>query len=72
MVEKFSSGSKFVEVGSWKGKSAAYMAVEIINSKKKITLDCIDTWEGSNEHKNNYFVKSNCTIVRLRFSTLKI
>jgi predicted O-methyltransferase YrrM len=59
MVEKFPSESKFVEVGSWKGKSAAYLAVEIINSKKNITLDCIDTWEGSSEHVNYEHVKSN-------------
>ena len=59
MVEKFSSGSKFVEVGSWKGKSAAYIAVEIINSKKDISLDCIDTWKGSSEHVNDDYVKSN-------------
>lgn len=59
MVEKFSSGSKFVEVGSWKGKSAAYLAVEIINSKKDISLDCVDTWKGSFEHTNDFYVKSN-------------
>jgi hypothetical protein len=44
MVEKFPSGSKFVEVGSWKGKSSSYLAVEIINSKKNITIDCVDLW----------------------------
>jgi hypothetical protein len=59
MVEKFSSGSKFVEVGSWKGKSAAYLAVEIINSKKDIKLDCVDTWKGSAEHVDDQYVKSN-------------
>ncbi len=59
MVEKFPSGSKFVEVGSWKGKSSAYLAVEIINSKKDITLDCVDTWKGSAEHKTDKYVKSN-------------
>jgi len=32
----------FVEVGVWKGKSAAYMGVEIINSNKNIRFDCID------------------------------
>jgi GR25 family glycosyltransferase involved in LPS biosynthesis/predicted O-methyltransferase YrrM len=53
MVEKFPSGSKFVEVGSWKGKSSAYMAVEIANSRKEIDFYCVDTWEGSIEHKNN-------------------
>lgn len=59
MVEKFPSGSKFVEVGSWKGKSAAYLAVEIINSKKNILLDCIDTWKGSAEHAHDSYIKSN-------------
>jgi predicted O-methyltransferase YrrM len=45
MVEKYPSNSHFVEVGVWKGMSAAYMAVEIINSKKDIKFDCIDIWE---------------------------
>ena len=51
MVEKFPTSSKFVEVGSWKGKSSAYMTVEIANSNKDIEFYCIDTWEGSVEHK---------------------
>ena len=53
IVDKFESGSKFVEIGSWKGKSSAYMAVEIANSNKNIDFYCVDTWEGSIEHKNN-------------------
>lgn len=44
MVETFPSGSHFVEVGSWKGMSAAFMAVEIINSGKNIKFDCVDIW----------------------------
>lgn len=52
MVRQFPDGSKFVEVGSWKGRSAAFMAVEIINSGKKIKFDCVDTWLGSEEHTN--------------------
>lgn len=40
----------FVEIGSWKGKSSTYMGVEIINSGKRIKFDCIDTWDGSEEH----------------------
>lgn len=45
----------FVEMGSWKGKSSTYMAVEILNSGKRIKFDCVDTWNGSEEHldKNN-------------------
>lgn len=53
MVEKFPSGSHFVEVGSWKGKSTSFMCVEIINSEKQIKFDCVDTWEGSLEHKEH-------------------
>lgn len=45
MVNKFSDGSNFVEVGSWKGRSSVYMAVEIINSNKNIKFDCVDVWE---------------------------
>jgi len=50
VVDNFTDDSHFVEVGSWKGRSASFMAVEIINSKKNIKFDCIDTWEGSIEH----------------------
>jgi len=45
VVQRFPSGSHFVEVGTWKGKSACYMAVEIINSNKNIRFDCVDNWE---------------------------
>jgi hypothetical protein len=51
VVSKFPSGSKFVEVGSWKGKSSAFMAVEIANSNKSISFTCVDTWMGSVEHQ---------------------
>src|SRR2546426_1017173 len=39
----------FVEVGSWYGRSAAYMAVEIARSGKQIRLCCADTWTGSTD-----------------------
>ena len=42
MVAKFPDGSHFVEVGSWKGRSSSYMAVEILNSGKNIKFDCLD------------------------------
>ncbi len=50
IVNHYPNDSHFVEIGVWKGKSAAYMAVEILNSQKSIKFDCIDTWEGSEEH----------------------
>jgi predicted O-methyltransferase YrrM len=45
MVTKYPDGSHFVEVGVWKGMSACFMAVEIINSNKNIKFDLVDTWD---------------------------
>lgn len=53
MVREADGFSHFVEVGSFLGKSAAFMAVEIINSEKPIVFDVVDTFQGSpgdNEH----------------------
>jgi predicted O-methyltransferase YrrM len=51
--------SMFVEVGSWLGKSAAYMAVEIINSGKPIKFSCVDPWEdGGPDLKDTSYFKS--------------
>lgn len=52
-VKNCPDGGYIVEVGTWLGKSASFMAVEIINSKKRINFDCIDTWKGSDEHQHN-------------------
>jgi predicted O-methyltransferase YrrM len=52
-------GAKFVEVGSWLGRSAALMAVEIANSQKKIEFTCVDPWEdgGPDLRDTEYFKK---------------
>lgn len=42
MVEKFPSGSRFVEVGSYHGCSFSYLVVEVINSGKEIECIAID------------------------------
>lgn len=52
MVKNAKDGSHFVEIGAWKGKSTSCMAVEIINSGKKIKFDVVDTFKGSTEHQN--------------------
>lgn len=60
-VQRASDNSYFVEVGAWKGRSTAFMAVEIANSGKKINFDVIDTWSGSDEpyHKNDPLVQTD-------------
>lgn len=37
--------SLFVEIGSWMGRSAVLMAVEINNTRKPIEFHCVDPWE---------------------------
>jgi SAM-dependent methyltransferase len=39
----------FVELGCWKGRSTAFLGVEIANSGKPITLCAIDWFQGSDE-----------------------
>ncbi len=54
-VGKADDDAIFVEIGAWKGKSTAYMAVEIINSGKDIEFHTVDTFKGSDEkvHDND-------------------
>lgn len=47
VFQQFPEGSHFVEVGSWCGKSACFMAELIKESGKKIKFDCVDTWLGT-------------------------
>ena len=56
-INNANDGDHFVEIGVWKGGSAAYMGVEIFNSGKKITYDAIDCFAPTKEFgeaSNNY------------------
>ncbi len=50
MANTIKDNDHYVEVGAWKGRSTAFMAVEIANSGKNIRFDVVDTWLGSEEH----------------------
>jgi len=52
-------GAHFVEIGSWQGRSAALMAVEIINSGKQITFDCVDPWSDGGPDLKHKIDKAN-------------
>ena len=58
MVQKYPKGN-FLEIGSWKGRSACFIAVEIYNSAKDIKLFCVDTWKGSDEHTDLAEIKND-------------
>lgn len=47
VINDLPDNSHVVEIGAYLGKSTAYLAVEIINSKKNIKLDVVDTWDGN-------------------------
>jgi len=59
-VNYFPDRANFIEVGTWKGKSAAYMGVEIANSGKSIALWTIDHFQGSDEmvHRDDDALRS--------------
>lgn len=58
VVEKAKGGETFVEVGSWQGRSAALMGVEIINSGKPIKFFCVDPWtDGGPDLKDTKYYK---------------
>lgn len=44
--------SVFVEIGSYQGKSTAFLGVEILNRGLPVTLHCVDSWETPNGQAN--------------------
>ena len=44
--------AKFVEVGTWLGASAFYLAQEFVNRGKRASVVCVDTWLGSPEKEH--------------------
>ena len=50
IIDSIPEGGRIVEVGAWKGASTSYLAVEA--QHKKMRIDVVDTWAGSEEHKN--------------------
>lgn len=59
-VRRAESGAVFVEVGAWRGRSAAFMAVEIINSHKQIEFHVVDTWQGSKSEPDLHHIVREC------------
>jgi len=46
IARRVPANGSVVEVGSWLGHSAAFLAVEIINLGKQPTIYAVDTWTG--------------------------
>lgn len=52
-IQRARDGARFVEVGSWLGKSAAYMGKHIKLSGKKIAFTCVDNFVGGTDGPDN-------------------
>lgn len=57
MVQRFGNDSTFVEIGTWKGKSAIYMAEKIRESGKKIFFYIVDLFNGECGYEDEPDVK---------------
>lgn len=62
MVQWYKDGDIFVEIGSFKGKSASIMAVNIANSNKDIKFYCVDSWDGMPEHQKGAIHEDQDTV----------
>jgi predicted O-methyltransferase YrrM len=51
--DKVPDNGTLVEVGSWRGRSTSCMGSIIKNSNKTVKFYAVDTWEGSDEHKDH-------------------
>jgi len=50
MVKKFPSGSTFIEVGCYEGKSFAYLMVEMVNAEKTFNITAVDSFTFTGEN----------------------
>lgn len=70
-IASLPDNARIVEIGSWKGKSAAFIAVEAINQDRGMSLTCVDTFKGSNEreHRKDEDVKNGTLLEAFRRNT---
>jgi hypothetical protein len=59
VAEIFNSGSVFVEIGSFEGRSAVCLAESIFRLDKQITLHCVDTFTGNPEQDEYDYLTNN-------------
>ena len=58
LVADCPTDGRIVEVGSWKGKSTAFLLVEAWNKSPRIEIYAVDTWLGSEEHAGKECIKN--------------
>lgn len=57
-VNRARDGDVLVEVGSYLGRSGCFLGNAIKESKKKVTLLCVDTWPSTYVHPDGYKIEA--------------
>lgn len=58
VIEEFTPGGTWVELGSWTGRSAAYCVVELINHDRLGAFHCVDNWSGGHANYDPHTLKN--------------
>jgi hypothetical protein len=72
MMDLAPKSGTWVEIGSWKGKSASYCVVELMLRGMKYDFHCVDPWTGSEEHENLQIIKEGKLFEEFMKNTLTI
>lgn len=59
VISKSYDNFKWIELGSWTGKSVAYCVVELVNKNIDFEFYSVDTWKGAEEHQDYDIVKED-------------
>lgn len=70
MVERATGGERFVELGTWLGRSTAFMASRIRNSKKKIKFFAADHGVGSHELAHTTQMREHVNVAAVAIDNL--
>ena len=74
MVDKFSSGSKFVEVGLFEGRSLSYLVIECHNSGKRLKVYGVDPFYGLSRFRTRLNLvlkfKKNTFLIHKKFTLI--
>lgn len=74
-ADKLTGNEIMVELGSWKGQSAAYMACELkLQNKNGVRFFCVDTWKGTSdeEHGDDEWVKQDKLFEKFTSNLLEV
>ena len=71
LSEILQNGQHFVEVGTWQGKSVAYLGELLKNKGKKVKIDAIDLFDGPEKTHHTDEIKSRGGLLKIFKENMK-